>query len=180
MATSATVSTTLSVDDNSSSHCESATVTSTTTLRKNESAPVKTRNESGKGTFTAKFERPPGAPSLPDFTGRDLYADPNAPPLPTTSIEATSYEHHLSRFLFTFPEGLPNGTHDLTLSATNAVILHQLISYPVDGGKLNITVDNGAFKDKGEYAGTFTIQSHDGPGRLVTITGEFNFTTVPE
>ncbi|WP_454868898.1 hypothetical protein [Pseudomonas farris] len=150
--------------------------TSTVPTKNEPSAPA-----NGTGTFTAKFERPPGAPTLPDFTGKDLRASPNAPPLATTQIQAYSADV-ASYIIFNFPTALDNGSHSITPTNSDSFIIHQNYRYLINSEKpntLNITVDNGAFKEHGEYKGNFEFTSSDQQGREVTITGNFHFTTTP-
>ncbi|MCE6979842.1 hypothetical protein EI534_21170 [Pseudomonas frederiksbergensis] len=149
-----------------------------TTSTKTDSSPIN-KPANGTGTFTAKFERPPGAPTLPDFIGVTLRALPNAPPLPTTKIEAYNSYTVGSYIAFNFPTPLENGTYKITLTNSNTIIDHQEYRYIIKSGELNITVHNGAFVTQGKYIGDFTITSSDLQEREVKITGEFNFTTTP-
>ncbi|EJM66546.1 hypothetical protein PMI30_02756 [Pseudomonas sp. GM50] len=154
-------------------------MSTSTVPTKNESSAIKPAN--GTGTFTAKFERPPGAPTLPDFTGKELSAAPNAPPLLTTQIQAFSADYN-NYMIFNFPTALDNGQHPITPTNSDTYIIFLNYRYLINSEKpntLNITVDNGAFKEKGEYKGDFKFISSDQQGREVTITGNFDFTTTP-
>lgn len=149
-----------------------------TTPTKTDSSPIN-KPANGTGTFTVKFERPAGAPPLPDFIGESLSASPNAPPLPTTRIEAHSSSNFDDYIVLAFQPPLDNGTHKITPTNSDTYIIHQKHRYLIASGELNITVENGAFGTQGEYTGDLTITSSDLQGREVKITGTFNFTTIP-
>lgn len=181
MSTSATVTTTLTLDDRSTHNTESATVTSTTTLSQNDARSAEGK-KNGNGSFTAQFALPAGTPTpIPDFTATRLVATPNRPPLHTYEIKAVNAAQESITFLFF--DGLANGKYDeIQLNNSNTRIWHNNFSFPIHSGTLSIEVDNGLFKPTGVYQGAFRIISVDSINfpREVTITGNFNFTTIPE
>jgi hypothetical protein len=153
--------------DDATTNVESATVTSTTTLTKNES------RQNFRGTFTAKFKKD-GVEVAPAFEGSRFQIN-----YETLFPKTISYIHAGDTidggryFDFTITPPRANGTYPIPLRSSNTRFTYNLYGFKVDDGELTLTVENG------NCSGTFhlTVTGNPSGGTEETLSiedGTFN------
>ena len=126
------------------------------------------------GTFNAKITSP-GAPVVSDYSATNINVAPNAPPIPTQTIQSNDNENrHLS--LGFEKNGLVDGSHPLTVDNTSVVYSSNSETFFPRISSGNIDIDSLA----GTYKGTFKATWTDRPGREWTVDSNFDIKVIPQ
>ena len=160
MSINAPATTTLSLDDNATSQCESATVTSTQS------------SENFRGTCTAKFMKD-GNEVAPAFDGSRFQINYDSFFPKTISYIHIGDTIDNGRYLdFTIDPARGDGTYPIPLTNSNTRFTYYRYGFNVDAGELTINVDNG------NCSGTFSLTvtgnpSGGGDETLNIVEGKF-------